>query len=106
MVKSVHVGLLAAVAFGTMILLSGCGGPPPRAVVYVGTAPPPLVVEARPPAPGPGLVWIAGYHRWEGGAYVWVPGRWEHPPDGRRGWVAGHWVHSGRGWYWREGHWR
>ncbi len=106
MTRRAHVGLLGALAFGIMTLFSGCGGPPPRAVVYVGTPPPALIAEAPPPAPGVGFVWIGGYNRWEGGRYAWTPGRWERPPAGRRAWVRGQWVHARRGWYWREGHWR
>jgi len=74
--------------------------------VYVGVAPPPLVVETRPVVPGPGYVWVAGYHRWDGHAYIWVPGRWAIPPHHKTVWVAGHWKKSPQGWYWMEGHWR
>jgi WXXGXW repeat (2 copies) len=106
MAKRAHVVLLAMLAFGFLMWLTACGGPHPRAVVYVGAPPPALIAEAPGPAPGPGLVWIAGYHSWNGSAYVWVPGRWEHPPAGRHAWVRGQWIHGGRGWYWREGRWR
>jgi len=64
-------------------------------------------VETRVVAPSRRHIWIAGYHRWDGNAYVWVPGRWELPPAHRRAWVRGHWVHERRnGWYWVDGHWR
>ena len=42
------------------------------AVVYVKVAPPAPIVEVRTVAPSAGHVWIAGYHRWDGAAYVWV----------------------------------
>ena len=75
--------------------------------VYVRIAPPAPVVEVRAVAPSPRHVWIAGYHRWDGAAYVWVPGRWELPPAPGRVWVAGHWGHhTTNGYYWVEGHWR
>jgi hypothetical protein len=74
--------------------------------VYVNVAPPPLIVETRPPAPGPLYVWVGGYHRWDGRAYVWVPGRWVVPPRRHGRWVPGHWVRHRRGWFWVEGHWR
>src|SRR5215510_11926607 len=61
--------------------------------VYVRVGPPAAVVGTRVVAPGPRHVWIAGYHRWDGAAYVWVPGRWELPPAHRHAWVPGHWVH-------------
>jgi hypothetical protein len=83
---------------------------PPAAAgtrIYVRIGPPAPVVETRIAAPGPRHVWIAGYHRWDGHAYVWVRGRWELPPAQYRAWVPGHWVHHRRhGWYWVEGHWR
>jgi|SRR5580658_3836140 hypothetical protein len=41
--------------------------------VVVRVAPPHPLVEERVIAPGPGYVWIAGYHRWDGAAYVWTP---------------------------------
>jgi hypothetical protein len=61
--------------------------------IIVRVAPPPPIVERRPVRPGPAYVWTGGYHRWDGRAYIWVPGRWAVPP--RRGgvwaWVPGHW---------------
>lgn len=75
--------------------------------VYVRVGPPAAIVEVRTAAPSPRHVWIAGYHRWDGNAYVWAPGRWELPPPKRSAWVAGHWTrHPDHGWYWVEGHWR
>ena len=74
--------------------------------VYVKIAPPAPIAEVRVVAPGPRHVWIGGYHRWDGRAYVWVPGRWALPPRAGVVWVAGHWKHGPHGWYWVEGHWR
>jgi hypothetical protein len=48
--------------------------------IVVKVAPPRAVVEHRTARPSPSHVWIAGYHRWDGHAYVWEPGRWEVPP--------------------------
>jgi hypothetical protein len=56
--------------------------------------------------PGPGYEWIAGYHRWDGARYVWVPGRWDRPPHPHAHWVAHRWVHRNGGWVLVEGHWR
>ena len=39
-------------------------GPPPPRPVEVAPAPPPVHRD---------WVWVAGYHRWNGHAYVWVP---------------------------------
>ena len=75
--------------------------------VYVRVAPPAPLVEVRLTAPSPRHIWIGGYHRWDGAAYVWVPGRYELPPRAGQVWVPGHWAHHRRhGHYWIEGHWR
>jgi hypothetical protein len=74
--------------------------------VYVRVGPPAAVVEARIVAPSARHVWVAGYHRWDGRAYVWVPGRWELPPSAYHAWVPGHWAQSRHGYYWVDGHWR
>ena len=44
-------------------------------VIAVQVAPPRPLVERRVPTPGPGYVLTPGYHRWDGRAYVWTPGR-------------------------------
>ncbi|HEX5229067.1 MAG TPA: YXWGXW repeat-containing protein [Bryobacteraceae bacterium] len=85
-------GVLAAGAFGQEVV--------------VRVHPPRAVVERRVPAPGPGYVWVGGYQRWDGNAYVWVPGRWDRPPRPHARWVAHHWVHRHGGWVMVEGHWR
>jgi WXXGXW repeat (2 copies) len=74
--------------------------------VYVKVAPPPPPAEVRIVAPGPGYIWIGGFHRWNGTAYVWMPGRWALPPRPHAVWVAGHWKHVSHGWYWVEGRWK
>jgi len=74
--------------------------------VYVKIAPPPPPAEVRVVAPGAGYVWIGGFHRWNGTAYVWVPGRWALPPRPHVVWVPGHWRHVSHGWYWVEGRWK
>jgi len=67
--------LFAATVLGVALTAaSACA--PPRGRVYVNAVPPPPIVEVRRAAPGPAYVWIDGYHRWNGRAYVWVPGRW------------------------------
>jgi WXXGXW repeat (2 copies) len=78
----------------------------PRGRVYVRVGPPAPLVEARVVAPGPGYVWIPGYHVWNGAAYVWTPGRWERPARARARWVPGHWVRDRHGWCFVEGRWR
>jgi hypothetical protein len=76
------------------------------AQVVVRVAPPAPIVEVRPAPPDRGYVWIDGYHRWDGGAYIWVPGRWDRPPHPGARWVAHRWVRVHDHWEMREGHWR
>ena len=79
----------------------------PRGRVYVRVGPPAPIVETRVVAPGPGYVWVSGYHTWDGRAYVWRPGRWDRAPRRNARWVSPRWVHDRRnGWYLVEGHWR
>ena len=93
-----------AVVAGALTAASACASPSGR--VYVRVGPPAPMVETRIVAPGPGYVWVSGYHTWNGSAYVWVPGRWNMPPRPRARWVAGHWAHERHGWYWIDGRWR
>lgn len=74
--------------------------------IYVPLPPPPPRVEVIGVAPSPGHVWVAGFHRWDGKAHVWVPGHWIVRPHAHAVWVKGHWKHHARGYYWVEGHWR
>ncbi len=74
--------------------------------VVIRVAPPRPLVERRIPAPGPGYVWTQGYHRWDGRAYVWVPGAWVQAPRPHARWVAHRWVRRNGGWVMVEGHWR
>ena len=76
------------------------------AQVVVRVAPPAPIVETRGPAPGPEYVWVDGYHRWDGGRYVWTRGRWDRPPHPHAHWVAHRWVHRRGGYVLVEGHWR
>jgi hypothetical protein len=74
--------------------------------VAVRIGPPAPIVERPGPPPYGGAVWIHGYHRWDGGRYVWVPGRWERPPHPGARWIDGRWERRHDGYYWREGRWR
>jgi len=93
--------ILAAVS-GILLATSLSAG----AQVVVRIGPPRPLVEHPGPVPHPGWAWRAGYHRWDGGRYVWVPGEYVEPPHPRAHWVNGHWAHRGGGWVWIEGHWR
>ena len=97
-----------AAAIAGLLAIPACGpGYGPAGVDIVVRRPPPERVEVVGTAPGAGFIWIRGRYAWQGGDYVWVPGRWERPPqnDYRR-WAPGRWVRARNGWYWQEGHWR
>jgi hypothetical protein len=85
---------------------AACVSAAPRGRVYVLVGPPAPIVEARVVAPGPGYVWVSGYHAWDGRAYVWRPGRWDRAPRASARWVPARWVRDRRGWYMVEGRWR
>lgn len=93
---------LLSAAFATVLGLATAAG----AQVYVRIAPPPRPHEVVPPPPHAGWVWRQGYHRWDGHAYVWVPGTYIAPPRPRAVWVPGHWRNTPRGYIWVAGHWR
>jgi hypothetical protein len=97
--------LLAVVALGVALPLLA-PKPALAARIYVNIAPPEPVVEVVTVAPSDRHIWIAGYHRWDGRAYIWVPGHYAVPPRHRTTWVRGHWVRHQRGWYWVDGRWR
>jgi hypothetical protein len=98
-----NLGRFLSLAF----LAATLSGPAMAGVrVYVNTRPPAPIVEVRPAPPRPGLVWVGGYHRWDGNAYVWVPGRWDPRPRRHARWSSGRWIHNRHGWYYVEGRWR
>src|SRR5579871_6465071 len=59
--------------------------------VVVRVHPPRAVVETRGVRPSRDHVWIGGYHRWDGAAYAWTPGRWEARPHPGAVWIAPRW---------------
>lgn len=95
---------LCAVVFAGVLATTPAAMAMPR--IYIPGPPPAPIVEVRPTAPSRRHIWVEGYHRWDGRAYVWTPGRWSVGPRGRHGWVAGHYAHTRRGYYWVPGHWR
>ena len=64
---------------------------------------PPPRYETVPVAPGPGYLWRGGGWRWDGRAYVWMPGTYVVRRAGYNAWVPGHWGRFGR---WVPAHWR
>src|SRR5471032_418985 len=86
-----------AVVASALTASSACASPNGR--VYVRVGPPAPLYETRIVAPGPGYVWVSGYHTWNGSAYVWAPGRWDRPPRARAVWVPAQWARDRHGWY-------
>ena len=76
------------------------------AEVFVKAGPPPVMVERQSIRPSARHVWIAGYYRWNGNAYIWVPGGWGLPPRANAVWVAARWRHRLEGYTFVEGRWR
>lgn len=95
---------IPSIAFALFLGITQLAGATPR--IWIPAPPPAPIVEVRPVAPSRRHVWVEGYHRWDGRAYVWTPGSWSVRPRGRSAWVAGRYVHGSRGWYWVGGHWR
>lgn len=97
----------AVILTSTLAVATACASAAPRSRVYVRIGPPAPIVERRIVAPGPGYVWIPGFHSWDGRAYLWRPGRWDTAPRANARWVPARWVRDRRqGWYLVEGHWR
>ena len=97
----------AALAAGLVLFLTGCVVEQP-VVVQQPRAPPPLVTEVAPTAPGPAYAWVPGYWAWRGPrrGYVWVPGAYAVPAQPGYAWVPDHWAPRPGGGVWVEGHWR
>jgi hypothetical protein len=93
--------LLLSVVAGIVLSIGSAHGE-----VVVQVRPPKVIVEHRGVAPSHGHVWIAGYHRWDGHAYVWEKGHWELPPREHAVWVGPRWRHRHDGWVFVEGRWR
>jgi hypothetical protein len=95
-----RTGLIGLVFVGAITFNATAGE------IVVRVAPPAAVVETRGHAPGAGYVWIGGYHRWDGNAYAWTPGRWETPPRRHARWVPHRWHRRHGEYVFAEGHWR
>src|SRR5580658_9305492 len=53
---------------------------PSSALTSVPIPPPPARVEAVPPSPGKGSVWVDGEWSYRRGRWAWILGRWVIPP--------------------------
>lgn len=113
--KKITTAVLLALSMAPVAVLAQWGPPPPPPPhdpgphgpgLFIQIAPPRPPHERPGPPPGPDFVWVAGYQRWDGGGYVWVPGHYEHAPHPRAMWVPHHYEHRHGGWIMIEGHWR
>ena len=91
----------------TRTVTTGPGVEPVATREVIVTRPPPAIrVETRTVSPGTSYVWTAGYWRWTGADYVWVPGSWIVRPRPAAVWVEGHWARRSSGWVFVPGHWQ
>ena len=75
-------------------------------VVTIAPPPPRREVVVYSSRPSFDYVWVPGYWNWYGGRHVWISGRWDRPPHGRRHWDAPRWEHRRGGYIFVEGRWR
>jgi hypothetical protein len=64
--QQIVMGLCGLTVFAGMAIANA------QIVVRIG--PPAPIVERPGPAPRPGMVWIGGFHHWDGQRYVWTAG--------------------------------
>ncbi len=101
-ITSIFAGLFVALILGATADKAHAG-----LIVSVTVAPPPLVVYAQPPVPGPGYLWEPGYWAWDEAAadFYWVPGAWVPAPEPGLVWTPGYWGWSNGVYVWNAGYW-
>ena len=101
--------ITSLIAAALLCLFIGGTAEKARACLFISinVAPPPLVVYAQPPIPGPGFMWTPGYWGWdeEVGDYYWVPGAWVPAPEPGLLWTPGYWGWSNGVYVWNAGYW-
>jgi len=76
-----------------------------------------LHIQVGPPVPRheviieqpyPEAIWVPGYYIYDPGVedYVWVTGRWRHPPYHGARWVAPEWRHERGEYHFHHGRWK
>jgi len=85
-------------------MVFGIGSAAAQEIVLT-TGPPRPLVERLVARPSGHHVWIRGYHRWDGSAFIWESGRWELPPQEHAVWVAPRWNHRHDGYVFVAGQW-
>ena len=98
--------LILSIVMGTLVT-TACmvrARPVHAGVMITTPVPPPAIrVEAVPPSPGGGWVWVGGYWAWTGASWTWVTGEWVTAAPGYV-WVAPRYVRRGGSWVWVRGH--
>lgn len=74
-------------------------------VVAAPPSPPSRPAEVITTQPSTEMIWVAGFWRYTGREYLWVPGRWEIPPPQCSGFVAPHWQRQGGNYTYVQGYW-
>jgi hypothetical protein len=110
MAMKTKVLFLSIATLGLAGSFNGCSchvesAPPETVYEAEPPPPPPPIAEAPPASPGPEFVWIGGYHRWDGHAYIWIHGHYDRRPHAAAHWQPAHWENRGRGHVWIEGRW-
>jgi hypothetical protein len=72
-------------------------------ITVVGQQPPPPIVEMKRNHT-PGQVWIPGFWNWNGKAFIWQAGHFDHERRGQI-YVPTTWQSVGNGWAMVPGHW-
>jgi hypothetical protein len=103
-----HYQTIALATLACLILLP-LGACAPYVVggvgIAVGGPPPPLHVEVRVAAPGPGYFWVPGYWDWVSANWIWVGGSWRLPPHAHERWVPPRYTQRRGHWTYRPGYW-
>lgn len=102
--RGAPLAMLVATALGAVGLASGgCVVVEARPARSQVNAPPPAAQSEAPLACQPGYTRVAGYWRWNGYQYVWIPQRCVHRPGYR--YEPGNYFSCGDGWCFKEGVW-
>ena len=103
--------LLVALALSTV---SGCAALSADAplsqtartlVIEVRDAPPDPIADVQTASPGPGHIWVAGYHDFIGGRHVWRGGRWVEVKQGFE-YNRARYEWTGKTWVFHVPHWK
>jgi hypothetical protein len=100
---AVRAFLAASLATLAFVVSAGCVVVEARPARSQINAPPPTSQAEAPLACQPGYTRVAGYWRWNGYQYVWIPQRCAYRPGYR--WEPGGYTACGDGWCFKEGVW-